>query len=160
MINSKLTRVLVLGIVGTLFVITCVKFLPIKKVWKKNHTAQAHDDAQYGPVTQLKTEKEIEHVVKGKRPFVIKFFADWCGACTYVKMPFNEIAHSIHTVDFYEVDVDNQAVMDYIDKHKIAKDGIDALPTFILRDGSKVNEQIEGGMKKEELEQKIKKAFS
>ncbi len=158
MINKKLFTVLFLGILGTLIVITAIKFLPLQKAFKQNHAAK--DQAIQGTVTEINDASELKKALEGDNPVVIKFHADWCGACNYVKGPFAAVSNEVSNAHFYEVNVDNQDIMTYVDEHKVAKDGVEALPTFVLRQGDKVNEQFVGGMSKEKLAEKIKNAFS
>jgi len=159
MIGKKLFTVLFLGILGTLIVIGAIKFLPIKKSFSHGHSAMNHP-LQQGSVKAIDTIKELATVLKRNKPIIIKFHADWCGACTYIKEPFAELAHELSTINFYEINVDDQDLMSYIDEHKIAKDGVESLPTFVLRQGNTINEQIVGGMSKEKLATKIKNVFS
>lgn len=159
MVGKKLFTVLFLGILGTLIVIGAVKFLPIQKSFSTGHSATEHP-AKQGPVKLISDVKELAKIIKSKKPIAIKFYADWCGACNYVKGPFSEIANELPDVTFYEINVDDQDIMSYIDEHKVAKDGVEALPTFVLRQGDKINDQIVGGMSKEKLAEKIKKVFS
>ena len=157
MISKKLFTVLLLGILGTLIVIGAVKFLPIQKSFQKNTT---ENNCVKGLVTEIKEVDQLKKILEGVNPIIIKFYADWCGACNYVKGPFTKISNELPHIHFYEINVDNQDVMNYIDEHKIAKDGVEALPTFALRQGDKVNEQFVGGMSKDKLTEKIKNAFS
>lgn len=159
MIGKKLFTVLFLGILGTLVVIGAIKFLPIQKAFKQRHSKTEHP-AKQGPVKLIANVKELAQALKRKEPMVIKFYADWCGACNYVKGPFAEIAHEMSDITFYEVNVDDQDIMSYIDEHKVAKDGVESLPTFVLRKSDKINDQIVGGMAKEQLAKKIKNVFS
>jgi thioredoxin 1 len=162
MIGKKLFTVLLLGVLGTLVVIGAAKFLPIQKLFLANHT-QGHKSSaasEHGPITAITTVDQLSKVLKSDNPMIIKFHADWCGACTYVKGYFPELAHELSHINFYEINVDDQDIMSYIDKHKIAKDGIESLPTFVFRHGDKINEQIVGGMNKQDMTKEIKKVFS
>ena len=159
MVGKKLFTVLFLGILGTLIVIGAIKFLPIQKSLSQGHTATDHS-GEHESVKKISNIKELAQIIKSKEPMVIKFYADWCGACNYVKGPFSEIAHELSNIKFYDINVDDQDIMSYIDEHKIAKDGIEALPTFVLRKKDSINEQIVGGMSKEKLAEKIKQVFS
>ncbi|MFT6765493.1 MAG: thiol-disulfide isomerase/thioredoxin [Alteromonas naphthalenivorans] len=158
MIGKKLFTVLVLGVLGTLVVIGAAKFLPIQKLLSDQ--TQSETPGQHGPVTDITTVDQFTKVLKSKKPMIIKFHADWCGACNYVKGPFAELAHEHSHINFYEVNVDNEDIMNYADEHKVAKDGVEGLPTFVFRHNDKVNEQVVGGKDKKAMAKDIKKFFS
>ena len=103
-----------------------------KSLRVKGHTATEHS-GKHESVKIISNVEEFAQIIKSEKPMVIKFYADWCGACNYVKGPFSEIAHELPDINFYDVNADDQGIMNYIDEHKIAKDGIEALPAFILR---------------------------
>lgn len=157
MVNKKLFTVLLLGILGTLIVIGAIKFLPIQRSLQKHHSIE--DDPK-GSITKITDVDQLKKALQQSGPIIIKFYADWCGGCNYVKGPFAEASNELSHITFYEVDVDNQEIMNYVDEHKISKNGIEALPTFVLREGNKINEQIVGGMSKDKLAEKIKNVFS
>lgn len=158
MIGKKLFSIVFLGVLGTLIIIGAVKFLPIQKAFQNNHSAQKHSIE--GSVKTIEDVNQLKKALKNTNPIVIKFYANWCGACNYIKEPFAEISNDLSDITFYEINVDNQEIMNYVDEHKISKDGIEALPTFVLRKGEKINEQIVGGMSKDKLTHKIKNVFS
>ena len=158
MISKKLFTVLLLGVAGTLIVIGATKFLPIQKSLQNSQSLENNGPEKSVP--EIKDVKQLKKIIQSDNPIIIKFHAHWCGACNYVKGPFTQISKELTHIHFYEVNVDNQDVMNYVDEHKIAKDGVEALPSFVLRQGNKVNEQFVGGMNKDKLTQKIKNAFS
>lgn len=160
MLGKKLFTVLFLGILGTLIVIGTIKFLPLKKTCQNcthEHGSKTTPPTQ-GPVTTISTVKEFTHALNSKKDMIIKFYANWCGACNYVKGPFAEAAHEFSNIHFYDIDVDNQDIMNYVDEHKIGK--VEALPTFLFFKNGKSVEKIVGGMNKEHLKKEIKQIFS
>jgi len=157
MVEKKIFTVVLLGVIGTLIVIGAVKFLPLKKTFSPGHSATEHS-TQQGPVEDITTEKQLTKILKKSHPMIIKFHATWCGACNYMKEPFAELAHELSDISFYEADVDNKDVMNYIDEHDVAN--VESLPTFVFFKKGKVIEQIVGGMKKEQLKKEIKQIFS
>lgn len=66
------------------------------------------------------------------KPIIIKFAADWCGACQAISQPFKNIADSPHFgyITFYHVNIDK--VPDLTKRY-----GIIGIPTFIFIDNKK-----------------------
>jgi thioredoxin 1 len=63
---------------------------------------------------------------------IIKFEADWCGACKQMKPIFSSVAKSTQGVAFETVNVDRQA--DLADRYKV-----ELLPTVVaVKDGKEV----------------------
>lgn len=56
----------------------------------------------------IQSETEFSKILKSKRPQVVKFYADWCGACKNMKPAFEKVANDINnkSVDFNTIQID------------------------------------------------------
>ncbi len=97
-------------------------------------------------------------VLKSSRPVLVKFSANWCGACKSIQKPFEEVAAEpeFSNIKFAHVDVDRA--------QKISKqNGIIGVPTFIyMNQGEKKNQSIgveNIGTFKDTLRNNIRKTF-
>jgi thiol-disulfide isomerase/thioredoxin len=159
MINKKIAIVLALGIVGTLIVVGVVRFLPVvNKGIGTSPVTTSSSTSSSGP-QEISTKEDLTTALNGKKPMVIKFHADWCGACTFVKSYYDELAKELSSVDFYHINIDNQELMKHVDEQKVSKDGIVYLPTFIMKHSDKVHEQMHGAKDKKDMTKKIKETF-
>lgn len=159
--NKKIVIVLSLGVLGTLIIVGVTRFLPV--INKKNPACTPMEQAQAAPtaeVTNITDIQQLNKALEGKRPAVIKFYADWCGACSYVNGYYGQMSQELPEVDFYSVNIDNQALMKEIDDMQLSKEGIEYLPTFIMVQPGKVHEQMTGAKKKEEMIKTIKEIFN
>ena len=90
-------------------------------------------------VVQLKDAKQYEEILKGDKPAVIKFHAEWCGACKSVKDAYEELAKhpEVEGVLFVEANVD--------DHQELAqKNGVMGIPTFLFVQNGSVKHQEVG----------------
>ena len=167
--NKKALVVVGLGVLGTIMVIGITQYLPITN---NGYTTCPHSEPLTNQVTSetsslapdsitsdVSSSQELSTALAGNKPFVIKFYANWCGACSYVNSYYSELAQEIPNVDFYSVNIDNQDLMLEIDKMKIAKEDITYLPTFVMINPGKTHTQTTGAKKKEAMITDIKKAF-
>jgi len=85
-------------------------------------------------VKHFKDIDEFKQVIGSGTPILIDFTAAWCGPCKVISPIFEKLSDeaSSATVEFYKVDVDEQA--------DIAQElGIRAMPTFkLFKDGQEV----------------------
>ncbi len=73
---------------------------------------------------------------EGSELKILKFEADWCGACQKMKPVFSSVAGSESGVSFRTVNVDRQS--DLAERY-----GVEALPTVVaLKDGREVGRLI------------------
>ena len=74
----------------------------------------------------VRTAKKYDQIIQSGKPTVIKFSADWCGACRMVGDSFKELsrerAHA--NIDFVEIDVDK--IPDVAQR-----EGVRGIPTFL-----------------------------
>lgn len=80
------------------------------------------------PVLEITSMKDYKELCQQNKPIVIMFYAPWCGACTSMKEPFNEVASRGEEDILVKVNIDNPET-------KSLKDalGISAVPTFVTR---------------------------
>lgn len=100
------------------------------------------------------TSANFEQVVTGQRPYVIDFYATWCGPCRMFSPTFAEVASEMSkTVDFYKMDVDAE-------KEIAAQIGIASIPTiFIYNPANKKSNVVQGLVDKASFIAEIKKVF-
>jgi thiol-disulfide isomerase/thioredoxin len=158
--NKKIILVLSVGIIGTLLIIGTIKFLPFKlpfiqhvnkNISQTNIKTQSH-------TKEITTEQELNTALNSSKQKVIKFYASWCGACSYVDSYYQELAQELPNISFYSINVDNQELMKKIDELHLSKKGIEYLPTFLFINDKKTTE-FTGAKKKEEMLSIIKDTF-
>lgn len=162
--NKKLITLLVLTVVGTLTIVTIIHLLPtIKKMTPLSQkiTTQTAVPPQQPIITQdISTQDQLETALASKRPMVFKFYAGWCGACTYVNSYYAELKEDLPDIDFYSINIDNQEIMQQVESKKLSKEGIVYLPTFLMIQSGKETKQLTGAKKKDDMIAEIKKAFA
>lgn len=102
-------------------------------------------------IIKIDSEDEFsKKVFDSKKPVVVKFETDWCGACTTMAPIFEKSADEfIDQMKFTQVDADKQ-------KELAQKYEIKGVPTFIFFKDGKIIEKIEGGMNEDDFKNKIK----
>lgn len=92
----------------------------------------------------------FSEIVKGDKPLLIDFFADWCGPCKMLSPIIQEVAKELNgKVRVIKIDVDKNPAL--TDKFQIR-----GVPTMILfKDGKPIWRQS-GVLQKEEIVGKIK----
>lgn len=103
------------------------------------------------------SDSDLNKHIKGDKPVVVKFYADWCGACKMIQPFFEDMAEEYHNdVTFVEVNADKA-------KELVEKHNIEGFPTFISFHKNKKMETIVGANKNrlkshvKELQEKGKK---
>lgn len=81
---------------------------------------------------------------------ILKFEADWCGACKQMKPAFNSVASEFKDVSFQTVDVDRQT--DLADSYKV-----EMLPTIVAVKDGRVVGRLVGAQSVGKLKSFVKK---
>lgn len=98
-----------------------------------------------GEVVHVKNAQHLENLIKSGRPVVVKFSAEWCGACKMVAPHVKDLATKHPNVTIAEVDVDQN-------KELAAKYKVFAMPTFLVFEAGKTEStQNIVGAQKEKL---------
>lgn len=112
-----------------------------------------------GSIIEIDSEAAFNSLMADNaNPTVVKFAADWCGACQAIKKPFEDIANNPYFgyITFYHVNIDK--VPGLTKKYNII-----GVPTFIFMEGKKES-QRESGVKninifEKEFTDKLKTIF-
>lgn len=95
-------------------------------------------DAAQDSVIHITSEEQYQSLLKDSKPSVIKFAAEWCGACQSVKEPFAQVANDpeLKDVNFVHVNID--------DFQKLAQEnGVVGIPTFLyVQNGSSKHQEV------------------
>ncbi len=64
-------------------------------------------------------------MVNSGKPIIVKYYADWCGACTLIKKQFEELSEEVSHITFLAIN---------IDKHQelAVEQNIKGIPTFVF----------------------------
>lgn len=77
-----------------------------------------------------------EQVLKSAKPFLVDFFATWCGPCKLAEPVLEDLAKSQDKVAVAKIDVDR-------DPNTAQKYGVMSIPTTILfKDGKETGRQV------------------
>ncbi len=89
-----------------------------------------------GKVVVVKNKAHLNDLMGQGKPVMVKYKAEWCGACTMIAKDFEKLAQEFKDMIFAEVDVDKTPKIS--DEHKVR-----AMPTIhVFKDGKKVDETI------------------
>ncbi|MCF0116508.1 MAG: thioredoxin [Bacilli bacterium] len=103
-------------------------------------------------ITHLETVEQFEQFVK-EGNVVVDFFATWCGPCRMLAPFIEELSDERQDVKFAKLDVDK--VSEIASKYMIQ-----SIPTLLFfQNGTLVNDVV-GFLPKDQLNEKIDKAFS
>lgn len=99
------------------------------------------------------TDKNFDaEALKSKKPFIVDFWASWCGPCRAMAPIFEELAAENKGVMFAKVNVDDNPEL-------AAKYEILAIPTIVFFNKGKKAAARVGVASKEQLQKKIKELF-
>ena len=98
---------------------------------------------------QIKTNKQFKEMVKYGKPFIVDFYADWCGPCQSLLPTVSKLAEE------YKGDV--PIVKLNIDHHKeiAQKFNIRSIPTIAFIQGKKEKNRLNGMITEHELRKNI-----
>lgn len=96
------------------------------------------------------TDANFDEIVKGDKPVVIDFWAEWCGPCRMVGPVIEELATEYEgKVAIGKVDIDNNDGV-------VSQFGIRNIPTILFFKGGEVVDKHVGAANKSVLDEKIK----
>ncbi len=99
----------------------------------------------------LQTNKEFNELVKGGKPFVLDFYADWCGPCRMLLPTVEKLAEEFEEeVDILKVNVDEQR--DLAQKFQVR-----SIPALFFLQGNTVKDRVNGLTSEGDLRKRIKK---
>jgi len=99
----------------------------------------------------INSNKQFNDLVKGGKPFVLDFYADWCGPCQALLPTVSKLADEYkEDVDILKVNVDKQ-------KDLAAKFQVRSIPALFFLHGNKIKNNHVGMASESELRKKIKK---
>ncbi len=77
-------------------------------------------------ITQVTRENFNDVVVRSSRPVVVKFYADWCGACQEMEAPYRRASDAMsNRLTFTSFDVES-------DRTIPRRYGVRSIPTFLV----------------------------
>lgn len=89
-------------------------------------------------VTEIKSEQQLDEILKANKHVVIDFFATWCGPCMHFKPTFEKLSEKdeYSSIKFVSVNVDE---LDELS----GRYGVQAMPTFkFISRGKEVLAQV------------------
>ncbi len=140
---------------------TCCSHASTEQNEEKSTSPKASEEKPKATVLELTDPCCIDYIKNCTEPCVIKFYANWCGACNHLASYYEEVAKEFEgKVTFYSLDCDNQELMKKAQEAGIPKEPVQYLPTVVFFEKGKVHEQQTGAMPKEELIAKVKTTFN
>lgn len=102
----------------------------------------------YADVKKVKTEKELDDILKKNKSVIVKFGAPWCGHCKIAAQPYKELSNEVKET---LVDVDGDESSDLVRKY-----GITGYPTFKRFDNGKETAESGGFSNKANLKKALR----
>lgn len=98
----------------------------------------------------ITSNKQFNDLVKGGKPFVLDFYADWCGPCQSLLPIVEKMADEYkEDVDILKVNVDSQ-------RDLALKFQVRSIPALFFMEGNKVKDSHKGMTTEGTLRKKIK----
>jgi len=98
----------------------------------------------------ITSNKQFNDLVKGGKPFVIDFYADWCGPCQTLLPTVEKLSEEFKdTVDIVKVNIDQHRGL--AEKFKVM-----SIPQIFFMKGNQVKDHIKGLTSEHTLRKKIK----
>jgi thioredoxin len=99
----------------------------------------------------IKNNKQFNDLVKSEKPFVLDFYADWCGPCQSLLPTVKKLASEYKDdVEILTVNVDNQTAL-------ASKFSVRSIPALFFMKGNKIYHSSKGMMSETELRKYIDK---
>lgn len=97
----------------------------------------------------IKSNKEFNDIVSGEKPFVIDFYADWCGPCQTLMPTVSKLAEEFkEEVEIVKVNIDQQ-------RDIATKFNIRSIPTLFFGQNKKITDRLNGLASEHTLRKKI-----
>ncbi len=109
-------------------------------MWLLLFFALCHYTFAYTKVIKITSEQTFNKLVQEKdKPIVVEFSANWCGSCTQVKEPFEEVSSESEfaMITFVYIDIDHFPIL-------CKEHCIDGVPTFLYLENGKQKEKDVG----------------
>lgn len=98
----------------------------------------------------ITSNKQFNALVKGGKPFVLDFYADWCGPCQTLLPTVEKLAEEYsETVEILKVNIDKQQAL-------ASKFGVKSIPALFFLKDNRVVDRINGLTSEHTLRKKIK----
>ena len=97
----------------------------------------------------IKSNKQFNDLVKGGKPFVLDFYADWCGPCQSLLPVVEKLSEEFKgKVDIVKVNIDQQKAL-------AAKFKVRSIPALFFLEGNKILDNHKGLTSEVSLRKKI-----
>jgi len=98
----------------------------------------------------ITSNKQFNELVKGGKPFVLDFYADWCGPCQTLLPIVEKLADEYKDkVEILKVNIDNQQKL-------AALFAVKSIPAIFFLEGNKIKDSLKGLASEHELRKKLK----
>ncbi|MGK0317403.1 MAG: thioredoxin 1 [Saprospiraceae bacterium] len=98
----------------------------------------------------INSNKDFNNLVKSGKPYVLDFYADWCGPCQTLLPTVEKLADEFkNEVTIVKVNIDKQRAL--AEKFKVK-----SIPSIFFMTSNKVKESINGVASEHTLRKKIK----
>ena len=91
---------------------------------------------------------EFNEVIKGDKPVVVDFHADWCGPCKVLSPILDELDSEVEDVEFVKINVDHYPELS-------GSYEIMAVPTVIMFQDGEIKNRFAGVQPKEAILEKV-----
>jgi thioredoxin len=99
----------------------------------------------------ITSNKQFNELVAGGKPFVIDFYADWCGPCQALLPTVEKLAEEYAgKVDIVKVNIDEQRAL-------AEKFGVRSIPALFFLEGNQLKDSLKGMASEHELRKRISK---
>lgn len=99
----------------------------------------------------ITSNKQFNELVATGKPFVIDFYADWCGPCQALLPTVEKLAEEYAgEVEIVKVNIDHQRPL-------AEKFGVRSIPALFFLEGNQVKDSLKGMASEHELRKRISK---
>ena len=93
-------------------------------------------------------DDEFNEIIKGEKPVVVDFHADWCGPCKVLSPILDELDSELDDVEFVKINVDDYPELS-------GSYEVMAVPTVIMFQDGEVKNRFSGVQPKETILEKV-----